>query len=205
MRLITSIALIITQITLATSVQDLEQQAIIIRDTLVKPLFSPVYEAAPTGYPLPKINHRLERYYELKNGKYVRYKGSTGSRNNTLLALQEAAQYYEAIRKSTEDISQIAANTGVPEAVIALIKQYVFFDEHIIDNRISRFDPDIESVATWDRLSRGDYIKTDITWLMHEYAEALLMQQATNNRYTPAHDIIKRPDFFYWNGAEYKE
>jgi len=39
-----------------------------------------------------------------------------------------------------------------------------------------RFDPDPHMAAAWQRLISNQYIKTDLKWLLHEYAESLIMQ-----------------------------
>ncbi len=81
---------------------------------------------------------------------------------------------YENIRLDTTDISKIAQNTGMPEWKVGRIKEHVFFNEHILDSGLNRFDPDPDPdiADAWYRLTSGNYNQNDINLLNHEYFES---------------------------------
>ena len=100
----------------------------------------------------------------------------TGARqidyNAYIKRLETIDMEYESIRMDTTDISKIAHNTGMPEWKISKIKEHVFFNEHILDSGIKRFDSDPEIADAWYRLTNGNYNQNDISLLNHEYFES---------------------------------
>ncbi|MBS7528911.1 hypothetical protein IC619_000175 [Hazenella sp. IB182353] len=55
------------------------------------------------------------------------------------------------------------------------MKNHVFFEEHQLDDRIARFDPDYQMAMAWKRLEKGNYKESDIDLLNHEYFESRFM------------------------------
>ena len=97
----------------------------------------------------------------------------TGARqidyNAYIKRLETIDMEYEGIRMDTTDISKIAQNTGMPEWKISKIKEHVFYNEHILDSGVKRFDTDPEIADAWYRLTNGDFNQNDISLLNHEY------------------------------------
>ena len=54
---------------------------------------------------------------------------------------------------------------------IQKIKDYVFNNDHVLRDRVGRFDPDIEIADAWERLMNGTYNQNDLDLLIHEYYE----------------------------------
>ena len=92
--------------------------------------------------------------------------------NAFIKRLETIDKEYENIRIDIADISKIAQNTGMPEWKIRKIKDHVFFNEHILDDGIRRFDADPEIADAWYRLKEGIYSQSDIDLLNHEYFES---------------------------------
>lgn len=92
--------------------------------------------------------------------------------NAYIRRLENIESEYENIRIDSTDISRISKNVGMPEWKIQRIKNHVFFEEHILDSRIGRFDADPEIADAWYRLTEGNYNKNDIDLLNHEYFES---------------------------------
>ncbi len=62
---------------------------------------------------------------------------------------------------------------------IRKIKSHLFMEEHILhEGVISRFSPDIDMAAAWDRLLKNRFTDSDLLLLKHEYAEACIMRGA---------------------------
>lgn len=93
----------------------------------------------------------------------------TGSRTviDWLKRDDKAEEYYNSIRKSNSDIDRIAQNTGFSKEDIMAIKEHVFFNSHIFDNEIGKFDADYDMAVAWQRLINGNYEERDIVLLNH--------------------------------------
>ncbi|WP_338149557.1 RHS repeat domain-containing protein, partial [Xenorhabdus bovienii] len=112
---------------------------------------------------------------------------------------EKAEKYYDKIRTDPTDISTIAKNTGWKEPHIARIKEHVFFKEHKLDNGMGRFDADPGIVNSWERLKKGDFVKSDIELLRHEYFESRFEGIFSTN-YRTAHDAAEKTGriWKYW-------
>lgn len=171
----------------------IKNQAIRIKKKFVEPVFGKIYAKARDGVKIPKKKLPGE-YYQLTNGKFVRYMGPKNtlipkSMKDELDATQWALQEYKKIRNCTDDIQAVAKNTGLPKIIVEKIKRHVFYDNHHLDLKYGRFDAYNEQAAAWNRLIHGDFIKNDIQWLKHEYAESLLIRE-TNRVTRIAHEIL---------------
>jgi hypothetical protein len=98
---------------------------------------------------------------------------------------QKAQDLYAAIRANTGDISSIARNTGINEAVIAQVKNHLFMSEHDIPigpNRIAHgnFTPDEHLAELWTGAERGTLSEGGSaefrSLLSHEYVKSRLME-----------------------------
>jgi len=94
---------------------------------------------------------------------------------------------YTKFRNSTTDIKIISENTGIPEWRIKRIKEYVFFNEHIKDFEVGRFDADYDMSKAWERLINEDYVKSDLNLLNHEIFE-VKFESIFKTNYRTAHD-----------------
>ncbi len=95
---------------------------------------------------------------------------------------EEAA--YAAIRASTTDVAEIAANTGISEDIIAQVKTHLFLTEHDVPvgpNQIVRgyFTADQDTAAQWARAEDGTLTPAQAvrfrSLMAHEYVEKHLM------------------------------
>ncbi len=87
----------------------------------------------------------------------------------------ETKTFYENMRKSALDIEKICQNTGLDRNIITRIKNHLFNEEHILRTGISKFHPDEDIAAAWQRLIDNNYVYSDLKLLQHEYAESLIM------------------------------
>lgn len=55
------------------------------------------------------------------------------------VADEQAERMYESIRKRTTDIANISNNLGLSYEVVSMIKQYLFFAQHKLYNKVKRF------------------------------------------------------------------
>lgn len=120
---------------------------------------------------------------------------ATKSATEYLNLLKHAEKLYEYFRNLPSDTSQISQNTGIPEFIIQAIKNHIFYEKHILETGTSKFSADIDMANAWLRLISNNYVQTDLKLLLHEYAEALIMQ-GRQIPYEKAHDIVERT--FSW-------
>ena len=62
---------------------------------------------------------------------------------NSEKALEHAELYYEEIRNNNSDIKKIATFLNKSEEQILMVKNYLFNDKHLLDNKVAKFDPEI--------------------------------------------------------------
>jgi hypothetical protein len=137
---------------------------------------------------------KLELYCERLANKVADTR--LGSRENGLDLLrteyeklaQLAAQKYEKIRSTADDIAAIAKYTGIDIEIVTQIKEHVFLKEHILHAGIERFAPDLDMADAWERLISNTFLKSDLEFLKHEYAESILMG-ACEVPWRNAHDL----------------
>lgn len=119
----------------------------------------------------------------------------TGARQvinpNSIEAWDAADSAYDAIRMNNTDVKTIAQNVGWPEARVAAIKDHVFYDEHLLDSGMRRFDADPDIVNAWSRLTNGDFVQSDIHLLQHERFESKF-ESIFKTNYRTAHDAAIR-------------
>jgi hypothetical protein len=97
-------------------------------------------------------------------------------------ARQEARRAYDAIRRSTDDVAQMAKATGRSEAEIAQIKNHLFKQEHQLTGGLRRFDPDPQIASAWSRLQAGTHSAQDLALLQHEAEELMLMKAGLSQK-----------------------
>lgn len=81
-------------------------------------------------------------------------------------------EVYETIRNTPNDIEKIAKNADMPDWKVNRIKNHVLNNEHILDDGIRKFDPDVEIADSWKRLTDGNHNQNDLDLLNHEYYES---------------------------------
>lgn len=104
-------------------------------------------------------------------------------------AEQHASMYYEEIRHMRTDVQKIAENTGYSMEQIQIIKNYLFIDEHELNDELKRFDPCFAIAESWRRLAFDfkNVQQHDLTLLHHEIMEMNLIIQGMDQR--TAHDL----------------
>ena len=104
----------------------------------------------------------------------------------------------DMIRSTSDDVVQISHQTGIPEWKIQKIKEHVFYNDHILDDRIGRFDADIDIADAWERLRKGNYNQNDLDLLNHEYYEHRF-EKFFDTDYANAHakTVDTQPDLSY--------
>ncbi|HEY9300950.1 MAG TPA: hypothetical protein VIQ31_32205 [Phormidium sp.] len=85
---------------------------------------------------------------------------------------QYAPEAYDEIRSSSNDVEEIARNTGWLQFRIQRIKEHLFYRQHQLDDGVRCFDPDPDIADAWTRLYENQYNHEDIRLLEHEYFEA---------------------------------
>jgi hypothetical protein len=96
-----------------------------------------------------------------------------------------AHDLYDAIRNNPDDIQRIAKNTGFKPENIAKIKQFLFFESHLLDRYVDygvpaefrQFDSSAGIANAWQRLEKGNFTQHDIDLLKHEIAERWFMNR----------------------------
>ena len=99
-------------------------------------------------------------------------------------AESHAEMYYESVRHMKTDVKRIAKNTGLSEQDITAIKQFLFEEQHDLEeNGIRRFFADYDIAQSWQRLIDGKDIQPhDLTLLRHELLERQLMLEGKTQR-----------------------
>ncbi|MEA5514156.1 hypothetical protein [Nodularia sp. UHCC 0506] len=103
--------------------------------------------------------------------------------------LEYAPEAYFAIR-NTDDVADIARNTGLAEFRIQRIKDHLFYREHQLDDRFGYFDPDPDIADAWIRLQQGNFNSEDLRLLEHEYFESKF-ESIFRTNYRTAHDATE--------------
>lgn len=118
---------------------------------------------------------------------------------------EHAERFYEEIRnnKSHSDVKKIAENTGYSFEQILQIKNYLFVDEHLLDEGVKRFTPSFEIAQSWQRLAYDfENVKNhDFTLLKHELREMALVNQGYSQ--SEAHRITERDYNYRIESIEY--
>jgi len=116
-----------------------------------------------------------------------------------------AEKEYEKIRSLSDDIEKIAQNTKKSKNFITRVKNHIFYDDqHILDLRTGRLDPDPEMAAAWDRLYHGDFIANDIRLLEHEYFESKI-EKLYKTTLRQAHNATQLAKGKPWNEPIFEE
>lgn len=147
------------------------------------------YKAFSKAAGLPEQRERMQVYQPEKNEETLANTAERSILNSGAIsgalnplgarAQHHAEQYYESVRKMTSDVAHIARNTGYTEQQIQDIKNYVFYETHVLDDdKIARFDASYEMAESWQRLIDGKAVQPhDLTLLMHESMERELVLQ----------------------------
>ena len=117
-------------------------------------------------------------------------------------AKKHAKMYYEYIRNIKNDVDRIANNTNFTKDQILMVKNYVFYSEHELENGYERFAPDFYMAQSWRRLAfEPENIKPhDIMLIRHELYEMSLVTQGYP--YRQAHDMSNKEGYNYQKMCE---
>jgi hypothetical protein len=115
--------------------------------------------------------------------------------------LRWADAAYDEIR-ATDDVAAVADTAGrygFSREDIQLIKNHVFYDEHLLDlyppGEMSRFDSSGRMAEAWQRLVSGDPHPSDLELLAHERYEAQYMKSTGDPSYARAHDATNEAGY----------
>ena len=130
----------------------------------------------------PQKSNNLQRHE--KSGIVNRRFASGALDFDSKEAESHAEMYYESVRHMKTDIKRIAKNTGISEQDISIIKQFLFEEQHDLEeNGIRRFFADYDIAQSWQRLIDGRSIQPhDLTLLRHELLERQLMLEGKSQR-----------------------
>ncbi|WP_414550204.1 hypothetical protein [Anabaena sp. CCY 0017] len=103
---------------------------------------------------------------------------------------QYAPEAYNAIRCNSDDVAQIAKNTGWDEFRIKRIKDHLFYIQHELDDRFDCFDPSPDIADSWMRLQQGNFNQEDLRLLDHEYFESRF-ESIFHTNYRTAHEATE--------------
>jgi hypothetical protein len=108
---------------------------------------------------------------------------------NSKEATVHAKMYYDEIRKNHSDVKNIAKLLNKSEEQILLVKNYLFNDVHILNDKIARFDPEIHIAQSWQRLAfdQKNVLPHDMILIQHELMELGLVNSGVPQ--SKAHDI----------------
>ena len=120
------------------------------------------------------------------------------------VAIKHAELYYNEIRSFATDIVKISQNTGYSFLQIQLIKNYLFYDLHVLDGEIKRFDPCFEIAESWRRLAFDpkNIQSHDLTLLKHELNEISLVasglsQEQAHNKTNVLYNYTRESNDYY--------
>lgn len=105
-------------------------------------------------------------------------------------ALDHAELYYESLRRrKPTDVEVIASRTQFTVEQVLLVRNYLFVNEHDLEDGYRRFDCSFEIAQSWQRLSdiNMQIESHDITLIKHELLEIRLVQDGFSQR--AAHEI----------------
>ena len=103
----------------------------------------------------------------------------------SLEALDHAELYYESLRnRKPTEVAVIAHRTPFSSEQILLVRNYLFINEHELDDGYRRFDCSFEIAQSWQRLSDPNMViePHDITLIEHELLEIRLVQDGLSQR-----------------------
>jgi hypothetical protein len=135
----------------------------------------------------------------LRRTSYVANRPTQWTQIGTFTSGEAADEHYEAIRRNTTDVEEIARNTGLKPENIAKVKRHLFEEAHLLDRYVDygipaemkRFDSDIGIAQAWERLRRGNFTAEDLQLLRHEAAEAWYMRHHGPS-YRAAHNAAEK-------------
>lgn len=106
---------------------------------------------------------------------------------NSIEAMEHAEKYYGFIRSYKYDVERIAENTDFSIEQINMVKNYIFYDMHQLDDGYRRFDADFCMAQSWQRLAfePENIQKHDIVLIQHELREMIYV--ADGMPYRDAH------------------
>lgn len=106
-------------------------------------------------------------------------------------AWDEAEKQYDVIRASQSDVDRIAEFSPYSHKEVTVIKNHLFINDHVLDDRVGRFDADPLIANAWVRLDQGSYGPKDLQLLEHELFEARF-ESLFDTDYRTAHDAANR-------------
>lgn len=116
----------------------------------------------------------------------------------------KAEEFYDEIRKDTEDIDLISQNLLKSPAIVSRVKEHIFVKMHYIEIdeivQFRRLDADPEIVNSWSRMKQGDLVESDLKLFRHEQLESII-ELRKNVTQTEAHKLTLQSGYD-WNPDE---
>lgn len=108
---------------------------------------------------------------------------------------RHAQKFYESVRNRNKqhEIVKVSNNSGLSQADVEKIYNYIFINEYDLEDGRKRFDPSYDMAESWRRLSEigGKNIQPhDLVMLNHELMEHDLM--AKGMKYDEAHELTNK-------------
>ncbi len=136
----------------------------------------------------------------------------SGARNpNGDKAKEHAKRYYGLVRSMKTDVAKIAAVTGISEAEVQSVKDFIFLEKHDLGGeKLEYFEPDYMMAESWQRLIEGNPEQHDITLLRHEVLEKELMgkglsQKVAHLQASKKYNYSKEAGEYYARIKKYKD
>jgi large repetitive protein len=145
--------------------------------------------AADTAIDMTKLQYQYVPKAGANSGRQTGARQVINPESSRAYDLAEGA--YDVTRADVTDISSIAKNTGWRESRVSRIKDHIFYKDHLLDSGMRRFDADPDMLNAWNRLSKGDFMKSDIDLLRHEIFESKF-EGIYKTNYRQAHDAAIR-------------
>ncbi len=103
---------------------------------------------------------------------------------------QESTAQYNNIRADLNDIDKVCENLGLEKNIVQKVKDHVFYNRHQLDSGIERFDPNLNIAESWKRISNNKYVRSDLEWFLHEFAESKIEAAFPKVSHRNAHDYV---------------
>lgn len=196
--------------------KDLDGEIFKLKDREVGINFPPMHVNCRSSFSVVIPDDYVDRYEklygdyfgeEVVNSVDKGYNKASGGVSGAITSIDDdqakahAELRYVAIRKQKYDVLKIAERTGYDQKQIQKIKNYLFIDEHDLGGRISQFDPDFAIAQSWDRLTRGNIEKHDLTLIKHEIMEKDLIKKGYTQ--DEAHKITSKKYNYKKEAGEY--
>jgi hypothetical protein len=113
-----------------------------------------------------------------------------------------AERMYKEIRNRKTDYINVARNTGFSVEQTKIVKNYLFYDRHLIGNEFTQFSASYEIAQSWRRLSErtpNNIEDHDVLLLQHELYEIGML--VSNNQCSQSYAHMKAEAMYNYSKA----